>query len=99
MSGSAGHATTMFAACFCGGGREWRLRLVEGEALGEDGVITALEAFDQAGLERDATVTRAVGHPRGAAQQSSHLACPVFLLDVDQSLEFAQVVSIAGGME
>src|ERR1035437_1156989 len=93
------YATAMFAACCCGGGRERRLRLVEGEALGEDGVITALEAFEHAGLERDAAVARAVGHPRGAAQQPLHLACPVFLLDVDQGLEFAQVMGIAESME
>ena len=37
---------------------------MESEAFGEDGVITVLEAFDQAGLERDAAI--AVGHPTGA---------------------------------
>src|ERR1035437_4351204 len=68
VSGAAGRATAMFSACCCGCGREQRLRLVECKALGEDGVITALEAFDQAGLERDAEVARAVGPPTGAAQ-------------------------------
>jgi hypothetical protein len=28
-----------------------------------------------------------------------HLACPVFLLDFDQSLEFAQVMGVAEGMK
>jgi len=58
VSGAAGRAAAMFVASLCGGGRERRLGLVEGEALGEDGVITALEAFDEAGLERDARLSR-----------------------------------------
>ena len=80
VSGAAGRATAMFSACCCGGGRERRLRLVEGKALGEDGVITALEAFDQAGLEHDAAVARAVGHPRGAARPRS-ISKPLSELD------------------
>ena len=35
----------------------------------------------------------------GAAQQALHLARPVFLLDLDQRLEFAQVMGVAQGVQ
>lgn len=78
VPGAAGRATAMFSACCCGGGRERRLRLMEGKALGEDGIITALEAFDQAGLEHNATVARGccrfarAGSPRAAVSSARH---------------------------
>jgi hypothetical protein len=76
VSGAAGRATAMFSASLCGGGRERWLGLVEGKALGEDGVITALESFDQARLERDAAIACAVGHLTGAAQSPSKNPMP-----------------------
>jgi hypothetical protein len=38
---------------------------------------------------------REIGGMTGAAQHSLHLAGPVFLLDLDQRLEFTQMVGIA----
>jgi hypothetical protein len=35
----------------------------------------------------------------GAAQQPLHLARPRFFLDFDESLQFAQMMSIAQGMQ
>jgi hypothetical protein len=31
----------------------------------------------------------------GATQQTLHLACPVFFLDLDQRLKFAQMMGVA----
>src|SRR6516165_2095257 len=42
-----------------------------------------------------AALPREIGGMTGAAQHSLHLACPVFLLDLDQRLEFTQMVGIA----
>jgi len=98
MSGSARLATATFGLSFGGGGRERRLGLVEGQPFGQDGVITALHPCDQAGLQRAAALACEVGGVTTAAQQLLHLARPVFLLDVDQGLEFAQVMGVAQGM-
>src|SRR3954468_8675268 len=73
-----------------------RLVLVEREPLGDDDVIAAPELVDKAGVERHAPGE--MGGMTGAAQQALHPARPLFLLDVDQRLEFAQVMGVAQGM-
>ena len=71
---------------------------MEREPLGDDGVIAAPELGDKAGVERHAAVPSEMGGMTGAAQQALHLARSLFLLDVDQRLEFAQVMGVAQGM-
>ena len=43
-----------------------------------------------------AVLTGEAGSSVGALKEPMHPLCPVFLLDVDQGLEFAQVMSVAG---
>ena len=66
-------------------GREWRRN--------------DTQTFDEPRLESDAALAGEVCQVTGAAQQALHLARPVFLLDVDEGLEFAQVMSIAQGVQ
>ena len=72
---------------------------MEREPLGDDDVIAAPELVDKAGFERHAPVPGKMGGMTGAAQQALHPARPLFLLDVDQRLEFAQVMGVAQGMQ
>ena len=69
------------------------------QPFGQDGVVTALEACDERRLQRNALFSCEVRRMTGAAQQPLHLARPVLLLDLDESLEFAQVMGIAQGMQ
>ena len=69
------------------------------QALGEDSTVTSLDAGDQGRLERHTPIAREVGGVAGAAQQALHPACPVLLLDLDQRLEFTQVVRVAQRMQ
>ena len=72
------------------------MRGVEREALGQDGIVAPLEQRDEARRQRRlATFPRQIGGVAAAAQQPLHLARPVLLLDLDQRLEFAQVMGIA----
>jgi hypothetical protein len=50
-------------------------------------------------VESNPTLAGEVCGVTGAAQELLHLARPVFLLDLDQGLEFAQVMGIAQGMK
>src|SRR3954454_19891071 len=79
---------SLAAAVGCRCGKRW-LVLVEREPLGDDDVIAAPELVDKAGFERHAAVPGEMGGVTGAAQQALHPVRPLFLLDVDQRLEFA----------
>ncbi len=84
-------ARIAFASCFA----KWRLRFVEGEARGEDGVITPLYSRDATRFQRNVARSREIGRMAGAAPQYPHLARRVFLRDFDQGLQFAPMVSVA----
>jgi hypothetical protein len=102
VPGSARFAATALGFSLGGGGRERRLSLVEGQPLGQDGVVTAFNLCMQARPERvesNAALAGEVCGVTGAAQQLLHLARPVFLLDLDQGLEFTQVMGVAQGMK
>src|SRR4051812_50118414 len=72
---------------------------MESQTLGEDRIVTSLDAGDQGRLERYAPVARQIGGMAGAAQQALHSARPILLLDLDQRLEFPQVVRVAQRMQ
>jgi hypothetical protein len=67
------------------------LGLMKGEPLGHEDVIAAFGERDQA--RRGGATAREVDRVSGPAEQPGHLARPVFLLDVDEGLEFAQMRS------
>src|SRR3954447_17336112 len=89
-------ATVLGGDC---GGDQRGLRRMERQTLSEESVVTSLDAGDQGRLERHAPVAREVGGVAGAAQQALHPARPVLLLDLDQRLEFPQVVRVAQRMQ
>ena len=99
VSGSARRAAAPFAASLRGGARQWRLGLMEDQPFGENGVVTTLETFDEPRLQSNAPFSRSVRGVTGAAQQPLHLARPLFFLDLDESLQLAQVMGIAQGMQ
>ena len=72
---------------------------MEGQPFGENGVVTTRETFDEPRLHSNAAFSRSVRGVTGAAQQPLHLARPLFFLDFDESLELAQVMGIAQGMQ
>jgi hypothetical protein len=72
------------------------LSLMEGQTLGDDGVVASSDQIDQGGLQRRVPVTGQMSGMAGAPQQALHPARPVLLVDLD--LEFAQVVGVAQGM-
>src|SRR5499427_3583186 len=76
------------AACWAGA-TQCRLRRMEREAFGQDGIVTSFEPCDQTRWQWPAALPREIGGMTGAAQHSLHLACPVFLLDLDQRLDHA----------
>ena len=73
MSGSARRTAAPFAASLHGGSRQRHLGLMEGEPLGDNGVVTALTTFDQLRLQRNALFSRFVRGVTRAAQQPLHL--------------------------
>ena len=81
------------------GTTEWGLLFMEGDPLGQDGVVASLDAGNEASSERHAKLAGKVCRVAGAPQQDLHLARPVFLLDVDQRLQLAQVMSLAQGVQ
>ena len=87
------------AASLDRGAHQRRLGLMEGQSFGENGVVTTLEAFDESRLHRNAPFSRSVRGVTGAAQQPLHFARPLFFLDFDESLKFAQVMGIAQGVQ
>jgi len=72
---------------------------MEGQPLGHEGVIATLDDRDHARFERDAALACEVDGMASASQQPVHLTRPGFLLDVDQGLEFAQMMGIAQGVK
>ena len=52
----------------------------------------------QGGGHVAAVLTGEAGSPVCALKEAVHALCPVFLLDVDQGLEFAQVMGVAGAV-
>jgi hypothetical protein len=64
---------------------------MEREAFGQDGIVTSFEPCDQTRWLWPDASPREIGSMTSAAQHSLHLAGPVFLLDLDQRLEFAQM--------
>ena len=85
--------SSAFTRARCGVER-W-LGLVEGDALGDNGFKPALDSGDQARFQRAAPLARQIGGVAGPAQQALHRARPALLFDLDQGLEFAQVVGVA----
>ena len=77
-----------------GGGASWKAM-----AWSSGAVIQAREMPGQQGGGHVAAVlTVEAGSPVCALKEAVHALCPVFLLDVDQGLEFAQVMGAAGAV-
>ena len=72
---------------------------MEGQPFGENGVVTTFETFDELRSQRNAPFSCSIGDVTGAAQQPLHLARPLFFLDFDERLQFAQMMSIAQGVQ
>jgi hypothetical protein len=72
---------------------------MEGQPFGENGVVTTFETFDESRSQRNAPFSCSIRDVTGAAQQSLHLARPLFFLDFDECLQFAQMMSIAQGVQ
>src|SRR5262245_65351522 len=72
---------------------------MESQSVGHNGVVTTLETFDERGLQSNTALSCEIRRVTGAPQQMLHLACPVFLLDFDKSLQFAKMVSVAQGVQ
>src|SRR4051812_7892662 len=86
--------TATVSGCDRGGGQRG-LRRMERQPLSDESVVTSLDAGDQGRLERHALVACEIGGVAGAAQQALHPARPILLLDLDQRLEFPQMVRVA----
>ena len=72
------------------------LYFLERQAFCQDGVVMALDQRDQTGVRSAACPAREQGSSRGRrGQQALHPACLVFLLDLDQRLQFPLMVGIA----
>ena len=99
MSGLARRTAAPFAASLHRGSRQRHLGLMEGQPLGENGVVTTLTTFDQLRLHRNAPFSRSVRSVTGAAQQPLHLARTLLFLDLDESLQFTQMMGIAQGVQ
>jgi hypothetical protein len=72
---------------------------MEGQPFGENGVVTTFETFDEPRSQRNAPFSCSIRDVTGAAQQPLHLARPLFFLDFDERLQFAQMMSIAQGVQ
>ena len=68
---------------------------VECQAVGHDGVVAALDERDESRPERHALLAREIGGVAGAAQQYLHPARPILLFDLDQRLQFPQMMRVA----
>src|SRR5271170_1149804 len=75
------------------------LAFMERQAVRDNAVVTSFDQRDQARLERHTLLTCKIGRVACAAQQALHLACPVLFLDLDQRLQFPQMVRIAQRMQ
>ncbi len=76
-----------------------RLRVVERQTSPEDRVVALFDQREQHGLQRHLPLTRGVTRVAGAVQQALHPACPVFLLDLYQCLQFARMLRVAQCVE
>ena len=81
------------------GDGQWRLGLMKGEPCGDDGVVSVLEPLREAGFQRPVAFAGHVGGMAGPTEQALHPQRPGFLLDLDQGLEFSQMMRIAQGMQ
>src|ERR1700738_3971423 len=81
------------------GAAQRRQRLMKGEPLRHDGVVTPLDARDQSRFERNATLAGEIDGVTGPTQQDLHLARPVLVIELDQRLQFPQMMSVAQGMQ
>ena len=75
------------------------LRFMECQAIGDNGVITAFDQGNQPRLQWHILLACEVHDMAGTPQQPLHPARPVLLLDLDQGLQFTQVVRIAQRMQ
>src|SRR5208283_2244396 len=91
------HAARRRSAAFPFAGRadQRGLRRMEREALREDRIITSFDQCDETRGQRHASFAGEVRPMAGTAQQTLNLARPVFALDLDQRLEFTQVMRVA----
>ena len=85
MSGSARRTAAPFAASLPRGSRQLRSGLMEGEPLGDNGVVTALTTLDQLSIQRNALFSRFVRDATRAAQQPPHFARPRPSLDLTRA--------------
>ena len=76
---------------FCQRGK----RFVVCQTSRDDGVVTPLDQGKQTGLQRYGVLASEVRQMACKAQQALHPEGPVFLLDLDQRLQFAQVMRVA----
>src|SRR5450756_1029388 len=72
---------------------------MEAQPFSENGVVTALETFDESRLQRNAPFSREIRRVTGTPQQPLHLARPVFPLDFDESLQFTKMMSVTQGVQ
>ena len=79
-------------------GMERRLRFVEGDGAVEGSIPGPGDLGDQGGGHVAVILTGEVGDPTGAQEEAVHTLGPVFLLDLDEGLEFAQVMGVAGAV-
>ena len=71
---------------------------MEGDGVVEDAGPGPRDPGHQGGGHVAAVLTGEAGSPVCALKEAVHALCPVFLLDVDQGLEFAQVMGVAGAV-
>ena len=77
---------------------ERRLCFVEGDGAVKDLIPGPRDPCHQGGGHVAVVLMGEAGGPVGASEQAMHAPGPVFLLDLDQGLEFAQVMSVAGAV-
>ena len=99
VSGSARRTTTPFAASLDHSAHQRQLGLMEGQPFGENGIVTTFKTFDESRPQSNAPFSCSIRDVTGATQQPLHLARPFFFLDFDERLQFAQMMSIAQGVQ
>ena len=98
MPGSTRRTAARFSSSGHGSG-QGRLGLVEGHAFGENGIVTSLGQCDQRRLQRRASFACEICRVTGASQEPLHFARPILFLDLDESLQLAQVMGVAQGVQ
>ena len=74
------------------------LRFMECQAIGDNGLVTPFDQRNQCRLQQHILLACEVHGMAGAPQQPLHPARPVLPLDLDQGLQFAQMVRVAQRM-